>query len=390
MRLALLSDRYPPDPGGLAQAAERIATGLAATGIDVHVYAVAGGAVPGSCHESHAPGLTVIRSGEHRRDEDTSADLLDRLVARHAQEPYDIVHGLYLVRSGFLAAYAGGLLGIPSVVSARGNDLDRSVLDPVRSAPILFALQNATVVTGVSAELARKALALAPAAQVEIVPNGVDAVRFAPEPRDPALVRSLALEGREVVGFTGELRHKKGMMPLLDALARLAASRPVTLLAVGGVRADSEGALGVFRRLHPEVAIAVLPYRAASELPALYALMDVFVHPSLHDGMPNAVLEAMSCARAVVGTTAGGIPDLVRDGVEGFLVPPGDAPALATALVRLLDDRPLAVCLGEAGRQRVLRDLTPEAETRRYAARYRQATAAFRRSSGGGSARASR
>jgi glycosyltransferase involved in cell wall biosynthesis len=390
MRVALLSDRYPPDKGGLAQATERIARGLAGAGLEVDVYAVAGGGPPGSWQESQDDGHTVWRLGAHRRAEDTSADLLDRLASHHAGRPYDVIHGLYLVRSGFLAAYAGELLAIPSVVSARGNDLDRSVLDPARAAPILFALNNATRVTGVSAELARKAQALAPAACVELVPNAVDAARFAPHDRDPALVRALALAGREVVGFSGELRQKKGMMPLLDALAILAATRPVTLLAVGGVRADSEGALGLFRRLHPEVAMAVLPYRGAAELPSLYALMDVFVHPSLRDGMPNAVLEAMACARAVVGSTAGGLPDLVRDGVEGLLVPPGDAPALATALGRLLDDRARATLMGEAGRSRVVREFTPEAETRRYVALYRQACAAFRRSSGGGSARASR
>lgn len=390
MRIALLSDRYPPDPGGLAQAAERIATGLVGAGFEVDVCAAAPGAMPGSCHEDRAGSATVLRLGAHRREEDTAADLLDVLAARHAARPYDVVHGLYLVRSGFLAAYAGGYLGVPSVVSARGNDLDRSVLDAARSAPILFALQQATVVTAVSTELARKAQALAPSASVDVVPNGVDTTRFAPMRRDPSLVRLLALDGREVVGFTGELRQKKGLMPLLDALADLAATRPVTLLAVGGVRADSEGALAVFRRLHPEVAMVVLPYRSPAELPALYALMDVFVHPSLHDGMPNAVLEAMACARPVVGSTAGGIPDLVRDGVDGLLVPPGDATALASAIRVLLDDRARASRMGEAGRLRAVTDFTPAAETRRYAALYRQATAGFRRSSGGASARASR
>ena len=390
MRIALLSDRYPPDIGGLGQAVQRIATGLAGNGFEVDVYALAGRVAPGSCQEGREGMVTVVRLGAHHRDEDSSADLFDRFVARHTARPYDVVHGFYLVRSGFLAAYVGAYLGIPSVVSARGNDLDRSALDPARQAPILFALQQATVVTAVSVELGRKAQALAPSASVEVVANGVDATRFVPLPRDPLLPRVFALEGREVVGFTGELRHKKGLMPLLDALALLATNRPVTLLAIGGVRPDCEGALGLFRRLHPEVSMMVVPYRAASELPALYALMDVFVHPSLRDGMPNAVLEGMACARAVVGTTAGGIPDLVRHGVEGLLVPPGDAAALASALGLLLQDRARSSRMGEAGRARVLREFTPEAETLRYAAVYRQATAAFRRSSGGGSARASR
>jgi glycosyltransferase involved in cell wall biosynthesis len=391
MRIALLPDRFPPDPGGLANAAARIAGGLARRGHAVDVYAVDPAAAPGTLGLARtAAGVSVRRAGAHRREEDTSAALLDALASAHAASPYDVVHGLYVVRSGFLAAYAGGWLGAASVVSARGNDLDRAVLDPARTAAVLFALGHATVVTAVSAELGDKARALAPGARVEVVPNGVDAALFRPLTPARAARRSYALDGRAVIGFAGELRHKKGLVVLLDALAALAARRPVALHAAGGVRADAEGALALYRARHPEAAITVLPWRPADELPPLYALMDVFVHPSLHDGMPNALLEAMACARPVVAAAAGGIPDVVRDGTDGLLVPPGDAAALAAAVERVLDDRPRAARLGEAGRARVARDFTPEAEAARYEALYRQAAAARRTSSGGGPARVAR
>ena len=391
MRVALLSDRFPPDRGGLAHAAARIGSGLVGRGQVVDVYAADPAGTPGALRvERRAGGPAVLRAGAHRREEDTSAAILDALAREHAASPYDVIHGLYLVRSGFLAAYAGAWLGAASVVSARGNDLDRAVLDPARAASVLFALQRATTVTAVSSELGAKARALAPEARVEVVPNGVDATRFRPLRPDRALRRSLALEGREVIGFSGELRHKKGLMVLLEAVAALAARRPVTLLAAGGVRADAEGALAVFRARNPGAPITVLPWRAAEELPEVYALMDVFVHPSLHDGMPNAVLEAMACARPVVGAAAGGIPDCVRDGVEGLLVPPRDAAALAAAVETLLDDPLRAGRMGEAGRARAARELTPEAESLRYETLYRRATAARRTSSGGGPARVAR
>jgi len=116
----------------------------------------------------------------------------------------------------------------------------------------------------------------------------------------------------------------------------------------------------------------------------------VFVHPSLRDGLPNALLEAMACGRPVVGAAAGGIPDAVRDGTDGLLVDPGDVGALVVALRRVLDDRDLAARLGAAGRERVRRDFTPEAEVRRYRALHRELQAAASRASGGASARASR
>jgi glycosyltransferase involved in cell wall biosynthesis len=390
MRIALLSDRFPPDAGGLAVAAARIARGLAAAGDEVEVHAVSTEGVPGVVREEVREGVRVRRLGAHRRPEDTSADVLDRLFARHRERPYDLVHGFYLVRSGFLAAYAGSYLGLPSVVSARGNDLDRSVLDPAAAPFVLKALALATCVTTVSGDLARKASALEPGARVLVVPNGVDTRVFRPVAGDPALRRTLGLRGRAVVGFAGELRGKKGLAVLLPALAALARTRPVTLLAVGGVRADDVGTFEIFRRQHPEVHCAVLPGREPRLLPPVYALMDVFVHPSLRDGLPNAMLEAMACGRPVVGSAAGGIPDVVRPGRDGLLVPPGDPEALAAAIARVLDDRTLARTLARTGRERVRRDFTPEAEVARYRALHRALRGDARRASGGASARASR
>jgi glycosyltransferase involved in cell wall biosynthesis len=390
MRLALLTDRFPPDPGGLAAASARIARGLAAEGDEVEVHAVSSEGLPGVVREESREGVRVLRLGAHRRPEDTAADALDRLAARHRERPYDLMHGFYLVRSGFLAAYGGSYLGVPSVVSARGNDLDRSVLDPAAAPFVLKALELATCVTAVSRDLARKAGALCPGARVEVVPNGVDPRVFRPVSPDHELARTLGLAGRAVLGFSGELRRKKGLTVLLPALAELARERPVTLLAVGGVRPDDMGTVELFRRQRPEAHLVMLPPREPAALPPVYALMDVFVHPSLRDGLPNALLEAMACGRPVVAAAAGGIPDVVRDGTDGLLVDPGDVAALVRALRRVLDDRDLAARLAAAGRDRVRRDFTPEAEVRGYRRLHRELRAAAHRASVGASARASR
>ena len=389
-RLALLTDRFPPDPGGLAAASARIARGLAAAGDEVEVHAVAVEGAPGVVREEALEGVRVLRLGAHRRPEDTAADAFDRLVTRHRERPYDLLHGLYLVRSGFLAAYAGSYLGVPSMASARGNDLDRSLLDPAAAPFVTKALELATRVTAVSRDLARKAEALVPGTRVEVVPNGVDTRVFRPADPDRGLARTLGLAGRAVVGFSGELRRKKGLGVLLPALAALGRERPVTLLAVGGVRADDSGVVELFRRRHPEVHLAVLEARRPEELPPVYALMDVFVHPSLRDGMPNALLEAMACGRPVVAAAAGGIPDVVRDGRDGLLAAPGDVDGLVGALRRVLDDRALAARMAEEGCERVRRDFTPEVESGRYRALHAEIRAAARRASGGASALASR
>lgn len=323
--------------------------------------------------------LEAVRVGHQRRAEDARAAAFEALVASHRERPFDVVHGLYLVRSGFLAAYAGAFLGRPSVVSARGNDLDRSLFSGEAAPHVLRALDLATCVTTVSEELARKARALAPRARVEVAWNGVDAEVFRPVPPDEALRRRLGLTGRQVVGFAGEARVKKGLVPLLGALALLARERPVSLLLAGGVRADDAGVLAVFRRQQPEAHVVELPYREGGELPAVYALMDVFAHPSLRDGLPNALLEALACGRPVVAARSGGIPDVVRDGRDGLLVEPGDASGLARALGGLLAAPERAARLGAAGRRRVVAAFSPAAEIRRYRRLYSALRAGARR-----------
>ena len=373
LRLAFVADRFPPDVGGLARAVRRIAGGLAARGHAVDVFCV-GGEEPGAApwlEESGAAGLRVCRVGAQRREDDTGAQLFDLIVAAQRRARYDAIHGFYLVQAGFIAAYAGRYLGIRSLVGARGNDLDRAPFDPTARAGILRALDLADVVTAVSHDLARKARALQPQAQVEVVANGVDTGLFRPLARDERRRAALALEGRAIVGFSGELRVKKGLVPLVDALGRLSETRPLALLLAGGVRRDDEGLLALLRRRHPRLAVAALDWCEPAELPARYALMDVFVHPSLRDGLPNALLEAMACARPVVAAAAGGIPDALRDGEQGLLVEPGDAEALGAAIARLLDDREAARRLGAAARRRVASEFTLEREVSGYLRVYR-------------------
>src|SRR5512144_2993072 len=106
--------------------------------------------------------------------------------------------------AGFVAALAGRFLGVPSVVGARGNDLDRDVFDPGRAAHILYALQHADAVTANSRELVARVQALANGRTARLVPNGVDAALFAPGACDEALARTLGVEGMPRIGFVGE------------------------------------------------------------------------------------------------------------------------------------------------------------------------------------------
>ena len=377
MKIALLSEKYTPDIGGLAISAERFARLLHSAGHQVRVFAPTINLPPAETRTLSSSGIRVTRFGTRKRVDDTLVDWFELLADEHRREPFDLLHAYFLLQAGFVAAYAGKYLDLPSVVSARGNDLDRAIFDPGRAAHIFYTLQHVSAVTTNARELAKKAKALVPGLTITVVPNGIDAEHFKPLPRNLALVESLKLIHGEntarVIGFAGELREKKGLRPLLSACAQVNKIDPVILLIVGDVRAgEDKQLLEEFKASHPNAQIVVTGFVSHRDLPAYYSLMDIFVQPSLRDGLPNALLEAMACERAVIGTPVGGIPDAVSDCENGRLVRTNDAAELADAMSELLTNEPLRKNLGSAARQTILNRFTLRAELDGNLAVYRR------------------
>ncbi len=376
MKIALLSEKYTPDLGGLAISAERLARLLTSAGHDIRVFAPTLGLSPSERRTLPVGGVSVTRFGARKRVDDTLVDWFELLAAEHRRAPFDLLHAYFLPQAGFVAAYAGNYLGVPSVVSIRGNDIERAAFDPARFSHVMFALQHASAVTTNASELARKARAFFDR-EIFLIPNGIDTELFKPLERNEALAQIVLStkdtkghEGKKieernlVVGFVGELREKKGLATLLTGYTLLSKSLPATLLIVGEVReGDDKKVFEEFRNQGSGKNLVSItgsiPHR---DLPAYYSLMDVFVHPSLRDGMPNAVLEAMACGLPVVATPVGGMLDVIRDGENGLLVPVNDAEALAKAVQTLLADHALRTRIVTAARQTILEGFTPEKE----------------------------
>jgi glycosyltransferase involved in cell wall biosynthesis len=372
MNICILSDKYPPDPGGLAVSTRRLARGLTRAGHTVCISVPDTTIAPGSVVTSDDDSVSVFRIGAHRRADDTLSDWFDHVVALHAMHHFDMIHAMYIAQPAFVAVTAARYLGLPSVISARGNDLDRAAFDPGKFSQIVWSLQNASAVTAATKDLIRKARTFAPGIEPHWVPNGVDTTLFSPGPRDEALASSLNLDAAPVIAFVGEARQKKGLTILLPTFALLCSAfapkamttntLPPTLVLVGGVRKDDEPILHLFQRQNPTLNVRVVSNMAHQELPAYYRLADVIVMPSLRDGMPNSLLEGMACERAVVASNVGGMPDVLHDGENGVLVPPGDVSALTTALLELLSDPTRRARLGRTARATVESKFTPEQE----------------------------
>ncbi|HZX25510.1 MAG TPA: glycosyltransferase family 4 protein [Telluria sp.] len=168
----------------------------------------------------------------------------------------------------------------------------------------------------------------------------------------------------------GRLNKGKGSYDLLQALARLPDGPPVELYLGGDgeldqVRARAE-ALGIGARVH------VLGWVRAEAKQRELARASVFVLPSYNEGLPMSVLEAMAAGLPIVSTPVGGIPEAVSDGIEGFLVQPGDVAALADRLARLAADPALARRMGAAARRKVEHAYAAQAVVPRIERIYRQ------------------
>lgn len=185
---------------------------------------------------------------------------------------------------------------------------------------------------------------------------------------DPGLYRKGqggggAQKGGGHVVFVGRLDPVKGVPLLLEAFARIRARHPGARLTVAGDGRSKARLMARAQALGLGDAVRFPGYLEESQVADLLAGADMLVLPSFAEGLPVVLMEALAAEVPVVATQIAGVPELVRDGVSGLIVPPGDEVALAGAIDRLLSDPDLCARMGAAGRARVLarHDIATEA-----------------------------
>ncbi len=262
----------------------------------------------------------------------------------------DLVHALHLTSYGFLAALSGAR---PLVVSVWGTDiLEAPSLTPFHRWLTRYALAQAEAITATGLHLAVETTRHAPRSRpVTVVPYGVDLERFSP-------VERRAAGDAVVAGCVTRLSPEKGVRYLIEAFALLRERYGDRLrLRIAG---DDTGDGRERRRTEEQVAgagldgsVELLGWVDHASLPAFLQDVDIYVQPSLFEGFGVAAAEAAAMELPIVASNVHGLPDVVRHGRSGYLVPPRDAAALAAAVARLVDDPPLRTALGKAGRELV-------------------------------------
>ncbi|MDZ7290121.1 MAG: glycosyltransferase family 4 protein [candidate division KSB1 bacterium] len=255
------------------------------------------------------------------------------------KERFDLIHAHFAYTVGFAAARVGQKFGIPVVVTVYGSDINfytrRTLRNFVAAHFTIWGLRHATAVTAVSIELKRKLLTLkVPNERITVIPFGIRSSVFYPRGEKHLLRRQMQLPETGILFlFVGNLVPVKGLEFLLNAFADVCRRLPATTLIIIGsgeleaVLKRRVFALGIDKQV-------IWPGRKPhEEIPFWMSAADFLVLPSLSEGYPNVILEALACGTPVIASRVGGVPEILVSPDLGIMVPPGDSEALAQAML---------------------------------------------------------
>ena len=350
--------------GGLSFYNHRLLEGLAARGFSSTTICLSdeGDAYAGRLRAS---GLDAEVMPMERYAIDPGGDLrLLRHVVRRVRALRPDVILMHGSKPGFLGRLAGRITGTPAVYrQASAPFLWR--IQGAR-APLYWGLERTARLFGgemvALSEGARQATlrwGVMPRDRITLIRTGIDTAAFAPRGRRDATLRELGLDpDRPVVGWLGRMEPQKAPLDFVAAVSGIAARHPDAQFVMGGT-GRLEGAAreavaraGLTDRLH------LLGWQ--SDMARILEAFDVFVLSSLWEGLPIALLEAMAAGCVPVSTTVDGCVDVVRDGVDGRLVAPGDPAALGAAISDVLSDPAGLDAMAAAARDRVCREFDRE------------------------------
>ena len=345
MRICFVSRRFFPAISGMSIYAINLLRQLVAAGHDVTMISqyrgdafgrgVYGGGPPPPVDGVRVIGLEALGEqdgGDFERDIDA---MVGAIVTEHERAPFDILHAQYGYPNGWAVLLASRLLGVPNLVSIQGGDGHwvGSCCETHRLAMTrVLDHAGALLIGGRSfAEEVRDRLGT-PVERFTYVPGAVDTERFTPY-ADERLGSGVGLF------YHGRVDRRKGVLDFINALPDVAGDW--WYATISGIGPDLEEAKALVDRLGFEGRVIFPGYADYQLVNLLYQKYDVFVSPTYAEGFSNTILEAMASGLAIVSCRTTGVVDCVRDGENGLLVEPGDVPALARALTRVVADREL-------------------------------------------------
>lgn len=378
LRVCFATERYPPQPGGVAASAGRVVGYLTAAGFDVCVvHPVESDIVAPRVVRERSDGAEVVRICYRQWDEESAVATVRAIILDHRAHPFDIFHGFFLTavkNCTFANEYCSAALGSrPVIASMRGSDAIDYIFFPYWRDAIKEGLQAATWITSVNQSYldhVGRELNLDIEGRSSVIRNGVMSV--------PEWDRwRLSATNRGVVGTVGAFRAVKDIPLLVRGYAGLPKSVRKGLLLAGYFESDDAQEESWSRTLIEEFGIGdevTLTGRFSSlEVGTQLRAMHVYAQTSAYEGLPNALLEAAAHGVPLVATAVGGVEEILTHGGNGLLVPHGEPAALTAALDRVLTSDSLAHQLSH-GARRLASELSQDHERDQWLTLYRSLT----------------
>jgi len=368
MRLLLINSEYPPIGGGAGNASAHIAVQLEKMGHNVAVVTSRFGSL---AHQEAQGNLTVYRIPSLRARQDRSNPLEQILFILAASfwtvrwlprfKPH-VTLAFFGVPSGAVAWLLKRIYGIPYIVSLRGGDVpgfrpyDFRHYHRLIASFLRIIWKHAAAVVANSNGLRLLANAFDSRFDIPVIPNGVDLGWYTTAERDWSSPRLLSV---------GRIVHQKGLDLAMRALGGLKELSWEWRIAGDGPQMEVLQSLA--KELGIDQRVTFLGWQSREQLMTSYQEANVFLFPSRHEGMPNAMLEAMASGLPVVASCIAGSEELVVDGKTGYLVASEDVEALREALKTILTSPTLRQQMGSASRQHAEENYNWESTARQYA-----------------------
>jgi glycosyltransferase involved in cell wall biosynthesis len=338
---------------------------LSAIGMDTDRYEVFIASSPGGefWDRAEAAGVKTRRLPGFVREIAPLKDLsvLFQLIRLIRRERFSIIH-THTTKAGFLGRIAARLCGTPVVVHTFHAFSFHDFMDArVRRTYMLLERLMRPLTDeflAVAPRVARQAVEyrLARPGQVSVAPSAVELSDLAFEP-DPTVRHELAIApSAPLIGTVGRIMHQKAPLDFVRMAAVVAEHRPDARFIMVGDGPMTSEVLAEAERTG--VDLVLTGFR--DDAPRIAGAFDVFVMPSLYEGLGRALTEALACGCPVVASAVNGVPDLVRPGETGLLAEPGDPHAVARCVLWLLDHPVEARRMGRQGRAGVLELFKPE------------------------------
>jgi len=295
---------------------------------------------------------------------------LARAAARlHRARPIDVIDGLWLYPDGIAAAKVARRLRVPLVLTALGCDVNLCLEHPAMRSQILEAVAQAHAVIAVSDALKERLCREGvPPDKVTVITNGVDTATFRiRDRRDVARELGVADDGIRRCLFVGRLAEEKGVLTLIAAMGHLHRKRQDVRLYVIGDGPEAAAARELVASLGLREDVVFLGARQHDEIASWIGACELLALPSLREGCPNVVLEALASGRPVVASAVGGVPDLIG-ATNGVLVPPQQPEAMSEGI-----DRALGIAWDEHAIRSTVSDRSWRHTAQAYAAVFRSA-----------------